>query len=126
MEIHQSAEDYLETVLMLSKKLGSVRSVDIANELGYSRASVSVAMKQFRENGYVTVDPEGHIALTEQGMKIALETYDRHMLLTELLVSIGVDRETAAEDACKIEHHISQMTYEKLFELSLRIKKFKV
>ena len=124
MHIHQSAEDYLETVLVLRKRsAGRVRSVDIANEMNFSRASVSVAMKQLRENGYITVDKQGYITLTEAGERVAEDTYRRHTLLTELLITIGVDEDTAREDACRIEHHISPLTYEKLSQLSLRIKK---
>ena len=123
MNIHESAEDYLETILILSRRLSRVRSVDIANEMHYSRPSVSVAMKHFRENGLITVDSDGNISLTEKGLEIAKQTYERHMLLTELLVSIGVSEEIAREDACKIEHHISLETFEKLSELGKRIKK---
>ena len=124
MKIRESAEDYLETILILGRKNGGrVRSVDIANEMNFSRASVSVAMKHLRENGYITVDKQGCIALTEKGSQAAEDTYRRHTLLTELLVTIGVDEDTAREDACKIEHHISPLTYEKLSQLSLRIKK---
>ena len=89
MNIHESAEDYLETILVLSKRMPRVRSVDIANEMNFSRPSVSVAMKHFRENGLITVDSDGNISLTDAGLEIAQSTYDRHMLLTELLVSIG-------------------------------------
>ena len=123
MNIHESAEDYLETILVLSKRMPRVRSVDIANEMNFSRPSVSVAMKHFRENGLITVDSDGNISLTDAGLEIAQSTYDRHMLLTELLVSIGVSEETAKEDACKIEHHISEETFEKLSQLGKRIKK---
>lgn len=122
MKIHESAEDYLETILMLSRKLPAVRSIDIATEMHFSRPSVSVAMKNFRENGYITVDPDGHIKLTASGLEIAERTYERHKLLSALLVSIGVDEETAREDACKIEHDISPITFEKLSELSRKMK----
>ncbi len=122
MKIHESAEDYLEMILILSKKRAAVRSIDIATEMHFSRPSVSIAMKNFRENGYITVNENGHISLTKAGLEIAERTYERHMLLTELLVKIGVDETTAREDACKIEHDISPLTFEKLTELSKKMK----
>lgn len=122
MTIHESAEDYLEMILVLSRRLPAVRSIDIATEMHFSRPSVSVAMKNFRENGYITVDDDGHIKLTESGREIAERTYERHRLLTSLLVGIGVDEKTAREDACKIEHDISPLTFEKLTELSKKLK----
>jgi DtxR family transcriptional regulator, Mn-dependent transcriptional regulator len=114
MEIHESAEDYLETVLMLKEQKGQVRSIDIVNEMGYSKPSISVAMKHLRENGYIEMDADGYITLTEPGMKIAQRIYTRHKLLTKFLVSLGVAEKTAAGDACKIEHDISDETFEKL------------
>ena len=122
MTIHESAEDYLEMILVLSRRLPAVRSIDIATEMHFSRPSVSVAMKNFRENGYITGDDDGHIKLTESGREIAERTYERHRLLTSLLVGIGVDEKTAREDACKIEHDISPLTFEKLTELSKKLK----
>jgi len=116
MKIQESAENYLETILILSKKSSDVRSIDIANELDFSKPSVSVAMKKLRENGYVNMDINGHITLTETGLKIAETMYERHTLLANYLTSIGVDRETATQDACRIEHVISQQTFEKLRE----------
>lgn len=121
-KIHESAEDYLETILVLAQKKGNVRAVDIATEMNFSRPSVSVAMKHFRESGYITVDGDGHISLTESGLEIARATYRRHMLLTGLLISIGVDEETARKDACGIEHHISEETFEKLSALAERFQ----
>ncbi len=109
-------------ILVLSRRLPAVRSIDIATEMHFSRPSVSVAMKNFRENGYITVDDDGHIKLTESGREIAERTYERHRLLTSLLVGIGVDEKTAREDACKIEHDISPLTFEKLTELSKKLK----
>lgn len=116
MKIHESAENYLETILILKEKLGNVRSIDIANELNYTKPSVSVAMKQFRENGYIKIDDNGFITLTETGMEVADRIYKRHRFLTETLISIGVSEETAKEDACRIEHDISEETFTKLKE----------
>ena len=112
MKIHKSAEDYLEMILRLTEEKGYARSVDIATGLGVSKPSVSVAMKQLREGGYITMDKENYIALTDSGMEIAKRIYDRHKVLTKLLVRIGVDPETVQEDACKVEHDISAATFE--------------
>ena len=114
MKIQESAENYLETILILSRRKPAVRSIDIAEELKFSKPSISVAMKRLRENGFIKVGSEGYITLTESGEKIATSMYERHRLLTDWLVSIGVDEKTAAEDACRIEHVISQETFEKL------------
>ena len=112
MKIQESAENYLETILMLGKKNCFVRSVDIAHELEYSKASVSVAMKSLREAGYITVNEDGGIVLTDMGMEVALRMYERHEFIAKILISIGVDKETAYEDSCKIEHVISDTTFE--------------
>ena len=112
MKIHKSAEDYLEMILMLSEGKGYVRSVDIASGLSVSKPSVSVAMKHLREDGYITMDKDNYIALTDAGMEIARRIYDRHKALTEILLRIGVNAETAQEDACKVEHDISTETYD--------------
>ncbi len=114
MIIQESAENYLEAILMLQEKNGYARSVDVAAMLNFSKPSISVAMKNFRENGYINMEYNGHITLTEKGMEIAKKTYDRHNLLSKILLSIGVSEKTAAEDACKIEHDLSEETYEKL------------
>ncbi len=114
MTIKESAENYLETILILSKKMPQVRSIDIATELNFTKPSVSVAMKQLRENGYVHMDSDGFITLTESGLQIADKMYERHRLLSDWLVQLGVDRETATEDACKIEHVISEKSFEKI------------
>lgn len=111
MKIQQSAENYLETILMLSERNGAVRSIDIANELGYSKPSVSVAMKNLRANGYIDVMGDGSIVLLEPGRKIAVSLYERHIVLTRALTLLGVSAETAADDACKIEHIISTESY---------------
>ena len=112
MKIHESAENYLETILILSKRLGKVRSIDIASELSYSKPSVSVAMKNLRTNGYIEVDPEGYITLLEKGRVIAEKMYERHTLLSDWLTALGVDPVVAAEHACRIEHVISEETFE--------------
>ena len=111
MQIHQSAEDYLETILMLTQRMGRVRSIDVVNELGYTKASVSIAMKKLRENGYITMDRVGFITLTDSGMAIAASMLDRHHTLTRFLITLGVDPKVAEEDACKIEHDISDETF---------------
>ena len=116
MRNNQSLEDYLEAILMLKNENGSVRSIDIAHALGFSKPSVSVAMKSLREKGYATVDDLGHISLTDAGLLIAKNVYERHEILTKLLMHIGVDEETAKEDSCKIEHDLSEVTFEKLKE----------
>ena len=109
---NESAENYLETILILSKKLPVVRSVDIANELGYKKSSVSIAMKNLREKNNITVSDAGFITLTESGRQIAEMIYERHELLSECLEKLGVDKEIAAEDACRIEHVISPESFE--------------
>ncbi len=114
MKIKESAENYLETILMLKEKKGQVRSIDIANALSFTKPSVSVAMKAFREEGYITVDEAGNISLTEKGLEIAQKMYERHHVIAKVLMRIGVDEETAYEDSCKIEHHISKTTFEQL------------
>ena len=112
MTINESAENYLETILILSKKLPVVRSVDIAEELGFKKSSVSVAMKNLRQKEHITVTKEGYIYLTETGKEIADMIYERHEFLTSWLTSLGVDRAIASEDACKIEHVISAESFE--------------
>lgn len=107
MSIHESAENYLETILILSQRKPDVRSIDIANELNFSKPSVSVAMKNLRNSGHILMDENGHITLTESGMDIANTIYERHTLLTRALSMLGVEETTAAEDACRIEHVIS-------------------
>ena len=114
MQIHESAENYLETILMLIKKLPVVRSVDIANELDFKKSSVSIAMKNLREGGKITVTQAGYIYLTDSGREIAEMIYERHQWLTNWLISLGVDSNIAAEDACKMEHVISKESFEAL------------
>lgn len=111
MKIYQSSEDYLETILILKNRIGQVRSIDIVNESGYSKPSISIAMKKLRENGYISVDNDGFITLTEKGLDIASNIYDKHTYITKFLVLLGVDENTAKEDACKIEHDISELSF---------------
>ena len=112
MKIQKSSEDYLETMLMLRESVGYIRSIDIAEHMGVTKPSVSYATKRLRENGYITMDKDGLITLTDAGMEIARSMYTRHRILTKFLIRLGVDEETAAEDACKIEHDISQATFD--------------
>ena len=112
MNINESAENYLETILVLSKKLPVVRSVDIANELGFKKSSVSIAMKNLRENKHITVSDAGFIFLTDSGREIAEMIFERHELISNWLMRIGVSKETALEDACKMEHVISAESFE--------------
>ena len=108
----ESQEDYLETILMLQKKLGQVRSIDIANEMNFSKPSVSVAMKNLREKAYITMSENGFIMLTESGKKRAENVLERHTILSDWLVSIGVSQKTALEDACRMEHDLSEESFE--------------
>ena len=114
MKMQESAENYLEAIYTLHKRQGFVRSIDIARELGYSKPSVSRAMKLLRENHYITIDADGAISLTVTGLEIARNIYERHMILSRFLQSIGVAEAVAFEDACRIEHVISQETFERL------------
>ena len=111
MAIHESGEDYLEAILMIKKRSGNVRSIDVARELSFSKPSVSVAMKNLKTSNYITVDENGFINLTEAGQEIADKIYERHTFLTNWLTSLGVDPEVAAEDACKMEHVISDESF---------------
>ena len=122
MKIQKASEDYLETMLMLQESLGYIRSIDIAEHLGVTKPSVSYATKRLRENGYITMDKDGLITLTDTGMAIARKMFQRHQTLTEFLIHIGVDPETAAEDACKIEHDISQETFDAICRYAARIE----
>lgn len=114
MKRQESIEDYLETILVLTNRLGIVRSIDIVNDMGFTKPSVSVAMKNLREKSFITMDSNGYITLTDEGQKIAECVYERHTLLTEALIAIGVPEEIAKEDACRIEHDISPETFEKI------------
>jgi len=108
---NESAENYLETILVLSKKLPVVRSVDVANDLDFKKSSVSIAMKNLREKGLISVTDQGYIYLTDEGKEIAEMIYERHQVLTSILVSLGVPEEIAAEDACRLEHVISKESF---------------
>jgi len=112
LKIQESAENYLETILMLGHTKPHVRSIDIANELDFSKPSVSVAMKNLRQNGYIQVDGNGYITLTDAGRKIAETMYERHTMLSSWLVYLGVDQKTAVEDACRMEHVLSADSFE--------------
>jgi len=111
LRTHESAENYLETILMLGRGGNPVRSVDVANELEFTKPSVSVAMKNLRTTGHITVDSEGHITLTCRGREIAQSMYDRHTLISDWLISLGVEREVAIRDACKMEHGMSEQSF---------------
>ena len=111
---HESAEDYLEKILILRERNGNVRSIDIVNEMNYSKPSISIAMKKLRAEGLVEMDPNGYITLTSKGEEIAQRIYKRHRLLKKVLMAIGVEEETAAEEACRIEHDINDDTYDKI------------
>lgn len=112
MERTESQENYLEVILILSKKKPVVRAVDIANELGFKKPSISIAMKNLRERNYITVTPKGYIYLTDTGMDIAKGIYERHQVITDTLIKIGVPATTAEEDACRVEHVISEDTFQ--------------
>lgn len=114
MKIQKSAQDYLEAMLVLQQTRGYIRSIDVASQLGVTKPSVSYATKRLRENGYITMDSDGLISLTQAGLEIAQSMYERHTVLTELLEQLGVEPETAREDACRMEHDISQATFEAL------------
>lgn len=114
MKLHASGEDYLEAVLMLQKKMGMVRSVDLARHMGYSKPSISHAVGLLRDGGLLTVDSGGFLHLTEAGREVAERIYERHQFFTKHLIAIGVDRETAEQDACRIEHAISDESFQKL------------
>lgn len=111
MTIRKSAEDYLEAMLMMKEQRGYIRSIDLAEHLGVTKPSVSYATKRLRENGYITMDHSGFITLTESGKEIADRIYTRHKVLTEFFINLGVDPETAREDACKVEHDLSEETF---------------
>jgi len=114
--LHESGEDYLETILRLKAEKGAVRSIDVATSMNYSKPSVSRAMGLLRENGYIIMDKEGWITLTERGTAVAERIYERHRLLTQWLVSLGVPDDIAAADACKIEHDLNPITFQKIKE----------
>jgi len=112
LKIHQSAEDYLESVFTLREKQGFVRSVDVANDLGVSKPSVSVAMKKLRESGYIAMDQDSHITLLPDGEEVARKVYERHEILTRFFTELGVSQKNASADACRVEHVLSQETFD--------------
>ena len=112
MHSNESAEDYLETILILSRRLPVVRSIDIAIEKNYSKPSISVAMKNLRTKGYIEVSPSGFITLTDTGLEIASGIFERHTVISNWLISLGVSEDTAVSDACRMEHHISEESFE--------------
>ena len=120
MKVLRAAEDYLETMLMMQKKHGYIRSIDIAEYLGVTKPSVTYTTKRLRESGYITMDRDGLITLTNSGMAIAAQMLDRHKTLTKFLIALGVDEHTAEADACKMEHDISQQTYHAICEHATR------
>ncbi len=121
MHIQESGEMYLETIFVLSRERDAVRSIDVCEHMGYSKPSVSRAIGLLKNGGYVEMDKNGHLTLTEAGLEIASKIYERHTLLTEFLVRLGVDRDIAAEDACKVEHHLSDDTFEAIKRHAERI-----
>ena len=123
MKMQESPEDYLETIYMLSLHSSEVRSIDVARHLGYSKPSVSVAMKRLRENGYVNMDANSFLTLTESGLAIARSIYERHQVISGYLMSIGVSEETALKDACRIEHVLSEETFHKIKEIFYQSRK---
>ena len=123
LKMQESPEDYLETIYMLSLHSSEVRSIDVARHLGYSKPSVSVAMKQLRENGYVNMDDNNLLTLTESGLAIARSIYERHQVISGYLMSIGVSEETALKDACRIEHVLSEETFHKIKEIFYQTRK---
>ena len=122
MHIFESGEDYLERILMLQNELGNVRAIDIANSMNYSKPSVSVALKKLKANNLIEINNEGNITLTVEGRKKALEVYERHTIITKFLLHIGVNKDVELKDACKIEHDLSDETFNKLKEFCNTIK----
>ena len=114
MNIHESAEDYLESILMLKEQIGEVRSIDIVDKMNYAKPSISIAMKNLRESGYIEMDDNGYITLLPPGLEIAQRIYQRHRLLEKVLIAIGVEPKKAEDEACKIEHDIDDDTYDKI------------
>jgi len=122
VKIQKSAQDYLETMLMLHQSKGYIRSIDVAEQLGVTKPSVSYATKRLRASGHIVMDKDGLITLTESGMAVAESMYQRHRLLTKLLMDLGVDEHTAREDACKLEHDLSDQSFQALCSLEERIR----
>jgi len=114
MPIHESGENYLEAIYMLSQKQGPVRSIDVVNHLGFSKPTISVAVHTLERNGFLTISPEGHLLLTDEGRDVATRIYERHKVLSSILISLGVPEDIALEDACKLEHDLSDISFEKI------------
>ena len=114
MKLYESSEDYLETILVLGTKIGKVHAIDIARDMGFSKPSVSVAVHKLADNGYINIADDGVITLTEKGNEIATKVYDRHVTISKALMSLGVSEEQALEDACKIEHDLSEESFESI------------
>lgn len=112
MSLLQSGENYLEAILVLSKKQNEIHAIDIVNELGFSKPSVSIALKKLKSDGYIEIDSNSHVHLTEKGYKVAVKIYERHEILTEILVKLGVPSDIAEEDACKLEHDLSNESFD--------------
>ena len=121
MPILESGENYLESIYRLSKSIDGVHAIDVVNDLGYSKPSVSIALKKLKENGYIIIDGNSHISLTKVGLEIAEKIYERHLVITSLLIKLGVDKKTAEEDACKIEHDLSAKSFNALKELNNKL-----
>ena len=122
MQVGETIENYLETIFMLLQKQDSIRSIDVVNEMGYSKPTISVMMKQLREGGFIEIDESGYITLTNVGLDIAKRVYERHVLLTEILIKLGVTEEVAHEDACKVEHQLSTESFARIKEYYLKLK----
>lgn len=122
MAVTEAVENYLEAILVLSRKQPDVHAIDVCNYLGYSRPTISVAIRQMKENGLITVSGENHISLTEQGLKVAESIYERHRIISALLIEIGVSSEKALEDACKIEHDLSEESFMRIKEYYKKIR----
>ena len=120
MVIHESAEDYLESILILQEQFGQVRSIDIVTKLGFSKPSVSIAMKKLRESGFISMAGDGSITLNESGLEIASRIYGRHKMITKLFERLGVSPEQAAADACKVEHDLSDETFDRICDFIAR------
>ena len=122
MQVGETIENYLETIFMLLQKQDSIRSIDVVNEMGYSKPTISVMMKQLREGSFIEIDESGYITLTNIGQDIAKRIYERHVLLTEILIKLGVTEEVAHEDACKVEHQLSKESFARIKEYYLKHK----
>lgn len=121
MQVGETIENYLENIYILLKKMENVRSIDVVNEMGYSKPTISIMMKQLKERKFIDIDDSGYITLTKKGLKIAEKVYERHVVLTDVLIKLGVDEEIAKEDACKIEHVLSKESFAKIRDFAKRL-----